>query len=170
MLTSARPLGVALVALSLSLCLCLVPLAANAGIGVRGGVQVRGKLGTTGVAGGHIDASLFPLLRVRPNVEVGKKKSQTLINPSVDIHLKLNPTGIGPRPYIGGGVGVQTVRTKVTVLGVTTTKTANDPSYNVLGGIDIPVAPFVRLFVEGKGVFVEGKRTFRLLGGLTLSM
>lgn len=167
MLTFVR---MASVTLFISLGVCLVPLAANAGIGVRGGVQVRGKLGTTGVAGGHIDASLVPLLRVRPNVEVGKKGSQTLINPSVDIHLKLNPVGIGPRPYIGGGAGVQAVRTKVTVLGVTTTKTAKDLSYHVLGGIDIPVAPFVRVFVEGKGVFVKKNRTVRLIGGLTLSL
>lgn len=163
MLTNLRMLGIAIVA-----GLCLIPVSAQAGIGVRGGVQVRG--GTRGIVGGHVDLSAFPLLRLRPTVELSKKGNQTLINPSLDIHLKLNPTGIGPLPYIGAGGGVQIVRTKSTTLGVTTTSTSRNPSFNVGAGLDIPIAPFVRLFVEGKGVFVKKNRTVRIVGGLTLAL
>lgn len=161
MLTLIRHLGVAL---AIGLFICLIPMPASAGIGVRGGIQVRG--GTFGIMGVHLDTSL-PFLRIRPNVEIGKRTNETIINPGLDVHLKLNPTGIGPLPYVGGGVGIQSTRISATLPGGSTS-TRNKVSYNFLAGIDFPVAPFVKMFIEGKGITVEGKRTARILVGLTI--
>ena len=134
---------------------------AGFGAGVRGGAQFRG--GTIGIVGGHIESSIFPLIRLRPNLEIGKKNNQTLINPNLDFTLHLNPIGIGPKPYVGVGVGIQTTRVTVG----TATITTNKGSVNVLGGVQMGLAPFIRLFVEGKGV-LGSSRTGRVILGITI--
>ena len=104
------------------------------------------------------------MIRLRPNLEYGKKNNQTLINPNIDITLHLNPIGIGPNPYVGVGVGIQTTRVTVG----TATATSNKGNVNVLGGVQMGLVPFIRLFIEGKAVIGQSNRTGRVILGITI--
>lgn len=149
---------------AITVCAMTANASAGLGAGVRGGVQFRGE--TIGIVGGHIESAIFPMVRLRPNLEFGKKGNRTIINPNLDISININPSGIGPSPYVGGGVGIQTTRKTVG----TSTTTENKGSVDVHVGVQAPLAPMVRLFVEGKGVFLKGSRTGRLLLGITISL
>ena len=130
------------------------------GVGVRGGSQVSGLKGA--VFGAHIQKSLMPLLSARPTVEVLKKGGVTVINPTLDLFINLNPVGVGPKPYIGGGAGISRV--------LDVTGTTNKASYNILGGVRLGLVPMLQAFVEVKAVFVQSNRSTRVLAGVNLNL
>lgn len=134
------------------------------GVGARGGYGLSGT--KAAIFGGQIEKSIFPMISARPTVEITKKGGVTTILPSLDLKLNINAVGVGPKPYVGAGIGIASTRVKI--LG--TTFTSNQASYNVLGGVSLGLAPMLQAFVEVKGVFIKSTRSSRVLVGLNLAL
>ena len=127
------------------------------GVGARGGYGLSGN--KAAIFGGQIEKSLFPMISARPTVEISKKSGVTTVIPTLDLKLNVNPVGVGPKPYIGAGIGFASQ------------SGSKKARYNVLGGVSLGLGPMLQAFVEVKGVFIKSApRSSRVLVGLNLSL